>query len=305
MFRFALKRLLEAIPLIFIIVTLSFFMVRLTPGGPFDQERELPEAVRKRLEAQYGLDAPLWQQYVNYLSNLLKGDLGASFKYPSWTVKEIIASKLPTSLELGFYALIVALITGIGLGTLAALRPNTLTDTIPMSFAMIGVCLPTFVLGPLLLLFLALNLEWFNVAGWLMPRDRILPALTLGLFYAAYIARLTRSSLLEVRNQEFIRTARAKGLSPWRVYCLHEFPNALQPVISYLGPAIAGLLSGSFVVETIFSIPGLGRFFIISALNRDVTLVMGTVIFYAVLIITLNLLIDIVLAMLNPKRAFE
>lgn len=302
---FILKRLLEAIPLVLVIVTLTFFMVRLTPGGPFDQERELPETIRQRLEAQYGLNDPIWKQYLNYLSNLLQGDLGFSFKYPSWTVREIIAVKLPVSLELGLYALIVALVIGIGLGTIAALRPNTLMDVIPMSLAMIGVCLPTFVLGPLLLLCLAVNLEWFNVAGWLMPRDRVLPSLTLGLFYAAYIARLTRSSLLEVRNRDFIRTARSKGLSPWRIYCVHEFPNALQPVVSYLGPAAAGLLSGSFIVETIFSIPGLGRFFVISALNRDITLVLGTVIFYAVLIIILNLLVDILLAALNPKQTFK
>ena len=305
MFRFILKRLLEAVPVLFVIVTLTFFMVRLAPGGPFDQERELPEQVRIKLDAQYGLGDPLGVQYLRYLANLLRGDLGISFKYPGWEVSEIIRSKLPTSLELGFHALILALFLGIGLGILAALRPNTLSDYVPLGLAMVGICVPTFVLGPLLVLFFALKLEWFNVFGWLLVEDRVLPALTLSLFYAAYIARLTRASVLEVRNQDFVRTAWAKGASPWRIYFVHEFRNALRPVISYLGPAIAGLISGSFVVETIFNIPGLGRFFIIAAINRDFTLVLGTVIFYAFLILVLNLIVDVLLVLIHPKQKFE
>lgn len=305
MLRFILRRLFEAVPVLLIIVTLTFFMVRLVPGGPFDQERELPEQVRSKLDAQYGLDDPLVVQYWRYLKNLARGDLGISFKYPGWRVSEIIRSKIPTSLELGFHALILALFLGIGLGILAALRPNTLSDYVPLGLAMVGICVPTFVLGPLLVLCFALKLEWFNVFGWLLAGDRVLPAFTLSLFYAAYIARLTRASILEVRNQDFVRTARAKGVSPWRIYFVHEFRNALQPVVSYMGPAVAGLISGSFIVETIFNIPGLGRFFIISAINRDFTLVLGTVIFYAFLIITLNLLVDIFLVLINPKQKFE
>ncbi len=302
MLTFVLRRFLETLLVLFLIVTATFFMVRLVPGGPFDREKDIPEVTRQQLEAYYGLDKPLPVQYVNYLGNLLQGDLGTTFKYQGWTVNEIIARKLPVSVELGALAMGIALVLGIGAGVLAAWRPGTATDSAPMSLAMIGICLPTFVLGPLLILVFGLKLHLVNVMGWALPQDRILPALTLGLFYAAYIARLTRSSMLEIRSEDYMRTARAKGLSEARVYLLHGLRNGLSPVVSYLGPALAGLISGSFVVETIFNIPGLGRFFVQAALDNDYTMVLGCVLFYAGLIIVFNLISDILLVWLNPRR---
>ncbi len=305
MIRFVLRRLLEALPVLFIIAALTFVMVRQVPGGPFDREKEIPAEVKQALNAYYGLDQPLGVQFLKYLKNLVQGDLGPSFKFPGWTVNELIAEKAAVSLELGILALLVALVLGMTAGVIASMRPNSWTDHLPMSAAMAGICLPTFVLGPLLLLAFALKLDFFNAMGWYLAQDRVLPVLTLGLFYAAYIARLTRGSMLEVRNQDYIRTAHAKGLSVPRVYLVHGLRNALAPVVSYLGPAAAGLVSGSFVVETIFQIPGLGRFFVSSALDSDYTLVMGCVLFYAALLIVFNLLADIVLVLLNPRLKFQ
>ncbi|MDP0496815.1 MAG: ABC transporter permease [Verrucomicrobiota bacterium JB024] len=302
MLTFVLRRFLEALLVLFLIVTATFFMVRLVPGGPFDREKDIPEVTRQQLEAYYGLDKPLPVQYLNYLGRLVQGDLGTTFKYPGWTVNEIIARKLPVSVELGALAMGIALVLGIGAGVLAAWRPGSATDTVPMSLAMLGICLPTFVLGPLLILVFGLKLNLVNVMGWNLPQDRILPALTLGLFYAAYIARLTRSSMLEIRGEDYMRTARAKGLPEARVYLLHGLRNGLSPVVSYLGPALAGLITGSFVVETIFNIPGLGRFFVQAALDNDYTMVLGCVLFYAALIIVFNLISDILLVWLNPRR---
>ena len=305
MFRFILRRFCETIPVLFIIATLTFFMMRLAPGGPFDTEKATTPEIRKMLEAHYGLDKPLFRQYVDYLGHLIRGDFGPSFKYANWTVNELIAGAFPVSLELGCYALAVAMTIGLVAGITASLRPNTATDYAPMSLAMLGICLPTFVLGPLLVLVFGLTLGWFNTSGWFFASDRVLPALTLGGYYTAYMARLSRGGMLEILHQDFIRTARAKGASEWRVVFKHAIRGGLLPVISFLGPAVAGLLTGSLVVETIFQIPGLGRFFVMAAFNRDYTMVMGTVLFFAVLIIMLNLLVDIVQVWLNPKLRFE
>ncbi len=305
MLRFIARRLLETIPVLLVIATMTFFMVRLAPGGPFTAEKNLPPEIEKRIEAFYGLDKPLFYQYADYMRNLLKGDLGPSFKYATWTVNELIWQAFPVSLELGCYALVIALLFGLTAGTIASLRPNTATDHVPMSLAMIGICVPTFVMGPLLILAFGLNLDWFNASGWDTARDRVLPSLTLGAYYAAYIARLSRGGLLEILNQDFIRTARAKGASPVRIVFKHALRGGVLPVVSFLGPAIAGLITGSFVVETIFQVPGLGRFFVTAAFNRDYTMVLGTVLFYAVLIIVLNLVVDVVQVWLNPKLRFE
>ena len=305
MFRFILRRFFETIPVLFIIATLTFFMMRLAPGGPFDTEKATTPEIRKMLEAHYGLDKPLFRQYVDYLGHLIRGDFGPSFKYANWTVNELIAGAFPVSLELGCYALALAMTIGLSAGIIASLRPNTATDYAPMSLAMLGICLPTFVLGPLLILVFGLALGWFNTSGWFFAADRVLPALTLGGYYTAYLARLSRGGMLEVLHQDFIRTARAKGASEWRVVFKHAIRGGLLPVISFLGPAMAGLLTGSLVVETIFQIPGLGRFFVMAAFNRDYTMVMGTVLFFAVLIIMLNLLVDIAQVWLNPKLRFE
>jgi oligopeptide transport system permease protein len=305
MLRFVFRRLLQTIPVLFVIITATFFMVRFVPGGPFTAEKAIPPEILKNLEAHYGLDQPLWRQYVTYLGRIARGDLGPSFKYPNRTVNEIIGDKLPVSLELGGLALIVALALGLTLGVLGAVRRNRWPDYLASSVGLLGICVPTFVLGPLLVLFFAIHLGWFNASGWDDPADRVLPALTLGFVYAAYIMRLTRGGMLEVLNQDFIRTARAKGASESRVVFRHALRGGLLPVVAFLGPGIAGILTGSFVIETIFQIPGLGREFVNSAFNRDYTLVLGTVILYASLIVVCNLVVDVVQVWLNPRLKFE
>lgn len=305
MLRFVVRRLLQVIPVLFVIITATFFMVRFVPGGPFTAEKAIPPEILKNLEAHYGLDQPLWRQYLTYLGSIARGDLGPSFKYPNRTVNEIIGDKLPVSLELGGLALVVALTLGLTLGVLAAVRRNTWLDYLASSTGLLGICVPTFVLGPLLVLFFAIHLGWFNASGWYGPADRVLPALTLGFVYAAYIMRLTRGGMLEVLNQDFIRTARAKGASESRIVFRHALRGGLLPVVAFLGPGIAGILTGSFVIETIFQIPGLGREFVNSAFNRDYTLVLGTVILYATLIVACNLVVDVVQVWLNPRLKFE
>jgi oligopeptide transport system permease protein len=291
---------MQAVPVLLAISLLTFLMVRLAPGDPFSDERRMPEDIRARLEAAYGFEQPLWKQYLRHMTHLVRGDL-PSFRYPDRSVHEIISEAFPVSLELGALALLVALLLGIPAGVLAAVRRNTWLDHLPMSVAMSGICLPSFVLGPLLILVFALKLGWVNPLGWDEPADRILPALTLGLYYAAYIARLARGGMLEILSQDFMRTARAKGLPGWQVVVRHGLRGGLLPVITYLGPASAGLLTGSFAVETIFFIPGLGRFFVTAAFNRDYTMVLGTVMFYAVVIVLLNLAVDVVHVWLDPR----
>jgi oligopeptide transport system permease protein len=305
MFRFIARRLLETIPVLLVIITATFFMIRFVPGGPFTAEKAVTPEILRNLEAHYGLDQPLHRQYFSYLGDLMRGDLGPSFKYANRTVNEIIFDKLPVSLELGAWSLLVALCLGLPLGTIAAIKRNSFLDYLCSGFGMVGICIPTFVMGPLLALLFGIHLQWVNVSGWYGPTDRILPALTLGFVYAAYVARLTRGGMLEVLNQDFIRTARSKGASEFRVIFRHALRGGLLPIVSFLGPAIAGILTGSFVIETIFQIPGLGREFVQSAFNRDYTLVLGTVILYATLIIILNLIVDVVQVWLNPKLKFE
>ena len=238
-------------------------------------------------------------------SGLLFGELGPSFKYIGWEVDELIRRSFPVSMQLGLCALAIALCLGLPAGVIAALKKNSLMDYIPMSTAMLGICLPTFVMGPLLILIFSSGLGWFSPIGWYTWGDMVLPSLTLGLYYAAYVARLTRGGMLDVLNQDFIKTARAKGASESRVILKHSLRGGLLPVISFLGPAFAGLISGSFVIETIFAIPGLGKFFVTAAFNRDYTMVIGTVLFYAMLILVMNLLVDIVQAWLNPRTRVE
>ena len=304
MLRFIARRLLEAIPVLFIIATLTFFMAKKAPGGPFDTEKATAPEIRKKLEEHYGLNKPLFEQYVTYMGDLVRGDL-ISFKYMNWSVNELILSSFPVTLELACYALAIALTIGMIAGILAALRPNSPMDYIPMSLAMIGICLPTFVMGPLLILIFGLTLGWFNSSGWFFPEDRILPALTLAGYYTAYIARLGRGGMLEILGQDYIRTARAKGAKEARVVLKHALRGGILPIVSFLGPAVAHLLTGSLVVETIFQVPGLGRFFVTAATNRDYMMVMGTVMFFAVLIILMNMLVDIVQVWLNPKLRLQ
>ena len=302
MWKLIALRLIKAIPVLLVVATITFFMLRFTKGGPFDREKPIKdEEIRKQLLAHYGMDKPLSRQYLDFMGNLVQGDLGPSFKHQGRRVNEIIAEAFPRSAELGFWAISVAMALGLSAGLIASLKPNSFIDYFPMSLAMIGICVPTFVMGPLLILSFSLELEWFNASGWNKISDRILPALTLGGAYAAYIARLTRGGMLEVMSQDYIRTARAKGASPARVVLKHGLRGGLLPVVAFLGPAVAGLLSGSFVVETIFQIPGLGKHFVEAAFNRDYTMVTGTVLFFATLIILFNLIVDIVQIWLNPR----
>ncbi len=299
------RRLLEALPVLFLVITICFFLLRLAPGGPFSHEVDIPAATLERMEAHYGLDRPLFLQYLGYLGNVARGDLGPSYHYPTRTVNEIILDHFPVSLELGLWGLLTALGIGVLAGIIATIRPDTWLDYLPMGGAMAGICLPTFVLGPLLILVFSLWLGWFNATGWNTAGDRVLPSLTLGLFYAAYIARLTRGGLREVIRQDYIRTARAKGLPEATVLAKHALRPGILPALAFLGPAAAGLLSGSFVVETVFHIPGLGREFVNAAFNRDYTLVLGVVILFAVMILLFNLLVDIAQVLLNPRQRFE
>lgn len=304
MIRYFIGRLLQAIPVIFIVITATFFMVRAAPGGPFDAEKALPPEVIERLNERYNLDAPLYEQYFDYLKHVAQGDFGPSFRYTNRTVTEMIASGLPITFELAIYAIIIALVVGICAGMLAAIKPNSAQDYIPMSLAMTGICMPSFLLGPLLVLIFGIWLQWLPVSGWgYSPGDKILPAITLGSTYAAYIARLTRGGMLEILSQDYIRTAKAKGLPTSKIIFRHALRGGLSPVVAFLGPAIAGLLAGSFVVETIFQIPGLGRFYVQAAFNRDYTMILGTTILLSCLIVLLNVLSDMLAVWLNPRLA--
>jgi len=306
MIRFALSRLLQAIPVLLVVITATFFLVHSAPGGPFSADKAVPPEVIKALEAQYKLDQPVWQQYIGYLGDVVRGDFGPSFKYSGRTVNELIAAGLPATAELAFYAMLIAVGIGVLAGVTASLKPNTAQDYIPMSAAMIGICMPSFLLGPLLVLVFGIYLDWLPISGWGdIPGDKILPSITLGTGYAAYIARLSRGGMLEVLSQDYIRTARAKGLSETLVITKHALRGGLIPVVAFLGPAGAGLLGGSFVVETIFQIPGLGRFYVQAAFNRDYTLILGMTVFFSTLIIVFNLLSDMLAIWLNPKLRHE
>ncbi|MEZ7942783.1 ABC transporter permease [Halioglobus sp. Uisw_031] len=302
MWRFIVSRLLQAIPVLLVVITVTFFLIRMAPGGPFDSEKAVIPEVKAALEAQYRLNLTLFEQYTAYLNDLSHGDLGPSFKYPGRSVNELIAAGFPVTAELALYALLVALVIGGVAGVVASLKPNTAQDYIPMSVAMIGICMPSLLLGPILILVFGVYLDWLPVSGWGdSPGDKILPAITLGAAYAAYIARLSRAGMLEVMSQDYIRTARAKGLPEWQVVSRHALRGGMIPVVAFLGPAFAGLLSGSFVVETIFQIPGLGRFYVQAAFNRDYTMILGSTVFLATLIVVFNLLSDILAAWMNPR----
>jgi oligopeptide transport system permease protein len=301
--RYTLLRLLGAIPTLLLVIVLAFLMVHAAPGGPFDDERALPADVAANIEAAYHLDEPLPQQFWAYLSGLIRGDLGPSFRYRDYSVAELIGTGFPLSLRIGLLAIVLALLVGISSGTIAALRQGTMLDKVVMSFAMTGISIPVFVVAPVLVLLLAVKLHWLP-AGWSGSPGAakyILPVITLALPQIAYIARLTRASMIDVLSQDYIRTARAQGLGTKTIIRVHALKPTMLPVLSYMGPAIAAILTGSVVVEEVFGIPGLGQFFVRGALNRDYTLVLGIVIFYATLIIALNLLVDILYGVIDPR----
>ncbi len=310
MFSYAVKRLLGAIPTLFIIITLTFFMMRIAPGGPFDSQRRLPPEIEHNIKAAYNLDKPVYQQFAIYLGKLAHGDMGPSYKNKDFTVNELIADGLPVSALLGLSSVLLALGIGMALGIGAALRQNKAFDYSAMSVAMMGITIPTFVLGPILtLIFGVYGLTLFGydislpVGGWNGGawRNLVLPIFVLALPQIAYIARITRGSMVEVLHSNYVRTARAKGLSNYTIVVRHALRAAVLPLVSYLGPAIAGILTGSLVVEQLFGIPGIGRYFVQGALNRDYTLVMGVLVYYATAIILLNLIADLLYAVLDPR----
>jgi len=303
MIGYALRRLLGIVPTFLIIVAAAFFLMRAAPGGPFDEEQTLPPEIAANLEAAYGLDQPVHVQFLRYLRGLVRGDLGPSFRMKDFRVAELIGRGLPVTLTVGTAALLLALCVGIPLGLVAGQLRNGWADHAVMSVALAGIAVPSFVVAPLLALVFGLYLDWLPVGGWEQGsvRHLVLPVLTLALPLVGYVARLTRGSVLEVLQSPFIRTARAKGLDPGVVLRRHALRPTLLPVVSFLGPAAAGLLTGSLVVEQVFGLPGVGRYFVQGAVNRDYTLVMGMVIFYAALILLLNLLVDLVYGWLDPR----
>jgi oligopeptide transport system permease protein len=303
MLRALFLRLLGAIPTLLLIIAVAFLLMRLAPGGPFDEEQALLPEVRRNLESAYGLDRPLLSQFGAYLAGVLQGDFGPSFRYKDQSVSELILAGLRVSAELGAWAMLLAVVTGVPLGMVAALHQGSWIDRAVMLFALTGVIVPAFVVAPLLALIFGVHLHWLPVAGWddASAAHRVLPVITLALPFVAYIARLMRGSVLDVLSAPYVRTARAKGLSTARVLVRHVMPPALLPVVSYLGPATAGVLTGSLVVEQVFALPGVGRHFVHGAINRDYTLVMGVVICYAALIIVLNILVDLLYGLLDPR----
>ena len=303
MIRYTVRRLLGAIPTLLILIALAFFMIRAAPGGPFDAERALLPEIEENLRAVYHLDEPLYLQFLGYLGGLLQGDFGPSFQYRDFTVTELIMAGFPVSLRIGGLAMLLALAIGVTAGSIAALRQNTRTDYSVMSVSMTGISIPNFVMAPMLVLVFAVYLGWLPAGGLGNGSfaNLVLPVISLALPQVAYISRLTRGSMIEVLRSNFIRTARAQGLPNRKILLRHALKPALLPVVSYLGPATAAVITGSVVIEQIFSIPGLGRFFVQGALNRDYTLVMGVVVFYGTLIIVFNLLVDLAYAWLDPK----
>lgn len=306
MFAYAVRRLGSAIPTLFIIVTVAFFMMRLAPGGPFDREKQLPPEIEANILKAYNLDKPLHEQYLSYIGNILQGDFGPSYKYLDFTVTDLIVAGFPVSLRLGVTAIILAILLGVTAGTIAALKQNSVFDYMVMGVAMTGIAIPNFVMAPLLALVFGVYLSWLPVAGWGgAVQNQILPVITLALPQIAYIARMTRGSMVETMHSNFIRTARAKGLMERIVVMRHALRGGLLPVVSYLGPATAAVITGSVVIESIFDVPGIGRYFVNGALNRDYPVVMGVVIFYAVLIMGLNLIVDLLYGFLDPRVKVE
>lgn len=302
MLKFLLRRLGWTVVTLFLLITITFFMIRLAPGDPFSGEKDIDPEIRAELNKDFGFDGPLYVQYVRYLGALAQGNLGKSSKQKGRTVNEIIFSLIGNSLQLGACAMLVALLIGLTAGVIAALRQNSVFDYSSMAAATVGLAVPTFVVGPLLVLVFALYLGWFRTSGWdAFPRDYVLPTITLALPFAARIARLTRAGMLEVINQDYIRTARSKGLLERVVVMRHALKGGLLPVVTWLGPAMADVLAGSLVVEQVFQIPGLGTEFIKSASNRDYMLVMGTVIVYGSMLVVFNLLVDIAYGFLDPR----
>lgn len=309
MTKYIIRRFFGLIPTLFIIITLSFFIIRIAPGGPFSREKSLPKQVLENIMRKYHMDEPLWKQYGRYMLDVLRGDLGPSFRLKDHDVNDLVIGSLPNSMVLGLFALGIALALGIGAGIISARRQNTWADYSSMAVAIVGVSIPLFVVGPVLMFLFAMRLKWLPTSGWFMAQapwyTALMPVATLTLPYFAYLARLTRASILEVLRSDYVRTARAKGLAEPTIMFKHILKGALLPVVSFLGPAFANIVTGSIVVETIFRVPGLGQFFILSAINRDYTLIMGTVIVYSMILLLMNFIVDIVYGLMDPRITFR
>lgn len=307
MLRYAIQRIVGIVPTLFIIITLSFFVIRLAPGGPFDEEQALPPEIKANLEAAYGLDQPIWQQYLNYLGGLSRWDFGPSFKFKDFSVTELIAQGLPISLTIGLSAVLLGLLIGVPLGTFAALKQNTAADYSTMALVGLGISVPNFVVAPLLQILFGLEWRLLPVAGWEagQPKYLLLPVAALSFGIIAYVGRLTRGSMLEVLRSNFVRTARAKGLPEYLVVWRHALRPALLPVVSWLGPAVAFAVTGSLVVETVFGLPGSGKYLVQGAINRDYSLVMGMIVVYGALIVLCNLIADLLYGWLDPRVRYD
>jgi oligopeptide transport system permease protein len=301
--RYTISRLLGAIPTILVIITLAFLLLHAAPGGPFDSQKKIPPEIKRNIERKYHLDEPLYKQYLRYLGWILEGDFGPSYQYRDTTVNEIIRQGFPIDIVIGGVALGAALLVGLPIGIVAALRRNTGWDRVPMGLSMIGISIPVFVVAPILILVFAVSLHWLPAGGWKTgsPQNVILPAAALAAPYIAYVARLMRGSMVEVLNSPFILMARAKGVPRYLIILRHALKPALMPLVSFLGPAVVGVITGSIVIETIFGLPGIGRAFVDGALNRDYTLVLGVTILYGVLIVVFNLLADLSYSVLDPR----
>ena len=305
MTRYVFRRLGGAIIILWVIITVTFALMHAIPGGPFTTEKKLPPQVKASIEAKYHLDDPVWKQYGDYLGGVITGDLGPSYKYEGRSVNDIISDAFPISAQLGLLSLMVAVAGGIAAGAISAMRPNGIVDYAVTILSTIGISVPTFIIGAVLVYVVGFELGWFPVALWRGPSYMVLPVLTLAAQPMAFIARLTRSGLLDVYQQEYIRTARAKGLSSWTILTRHALGNAILPVITYLGPLAASLLTGSFIVETIFAILGLGQYFVTSIYNRDYTVILGITIFYSALVVFLNILVDMIYPLIDPRVTTE
>lgn len=305
MARYVLRRIGSALVILWVIISITFVLMHAIPGGPFTSEKKLPPQVKASIEAKYHLDDPLWKQYADYIGGVVTGDLGPSYKYEGRSVNDIIGESFPVSAQLGLLALCVAIVGGITAGAISAMRPNGIIDYVITFISTLGISVPTFIIGAVLVYVVGFELRWFPVAMWRGPSYMILPVLTLAAQPMAFIARLTRSGLLDVYQQEYIRTARAKGLGAWNILIRHALGNAILPVITYIGPLAASLLTGSFIVETIFAIPGLGQYFVTSIYNRDYTVILGVTVFYSTLIVVLNIIVDMIYPIIDPRVTTE
>lgn len=305
MARYVLRRIGSALVILWVIISITFVLMHAIPGGPFTSEKKLPPQVKASIEAKYHLDDPLWKQYGDYIGGVVTGDLGPSYKYEGRSVNDIIGESFPVSAQLGLLALCVAVVGGITAGAISAMRPNGIIDYAITFVSTLGISVPTFIIGAVLVYVVGFELGWLPVAMWRGPSYMILPVLTLAAQPMAFIARLTRSGLLDVYQQEYIRTARAKGLGAWNILIRHALGNAILPVITYIGPLAASLLTGSFIVETIFAIPGLGQYFVTSIYNRDYTVILGVTVFYSTLIVVLNIIVDMIYPIIDPRVTTE